>query len=1102
MASDLTGVVLILGGMARIDADGQPLTLERKAAGLLAWLVLEGPAPRERIASLLWPNGSAEAARNSLRQLLFRLRKAAGPGLLDAGEALCLAPTVSVDGGRDEPLLDGHDFADCPGFDDWLQARREHWAAEGLEQRLRECDAAEAQGDLARAADLARALVERDPLGEPGHLRWARALYLRGERDAALRALAGFEQRLQDELGVTPTPRFHELVDNLRAQPGPTRSPLAPCVPVTVLRPPRLVGRESALGEVRRAQAAGGVPLIVGEPGQGKSRLVAELLGAGERVACARPSDTALPYASLARLLRTVAADWPEALRHAEAPALRPLLPDLVPGPGPDAAARERASPVAAAEMTLALAHRLGLAGVWLDDLQFFDTASLEALEVLLDAPRLTGLAFGLARRPAEGGAALSGLMERLGARGRLVEVALQPLDDAGVEAFVDSLRLGGVDARALAPPLRRATGGNPLFMLETLKAALLEGPDAGIDPAQLPRPGSVLTLIQRRLTRLSAEALSLARMAALAGQDFDADLAAEVLDRPHLGLAAAWTELEAAGFLRDQVFAHDLILEVTLAGVPQAIGRAVRRRIASALERRGGEPARIAAHWLEAQEPARAAPQLRAAARRAEASLRYREACDALTEAASCHDAAGQGREALLARLELADLWTESGDSARSLAQLQALQDVPAQPDDRLRVAYETVRSLTWVGRPGEAAHQGLQHLADPDLVDSASPRAVALLRNAVADAFIVHGRAELALEQLELAAAYYASAGDPQESGWHHSNVGNALRRLGRYQRAGEHLGQALELAHRTGRLRMVAGVLHVMAGVEHDRGRMLPSLERAEEARRMMKAADGADTPFSRVLDIVVARDLVQLGRLGAACEALDALRGSADVLPAAWSAFLHAWRLRAWTWAGQPERARDSAAALAAEPASPAIDRVRAVLALDLAALQGAGAPEAALRSVPEPMLAAVEPEGLRVALHAWRSPLAAPDLDVWRTWASEHGDDGLGMMVEVAACRAAARSGEAEPAARAGNAALAALRRVTVPGLYRPTLWLSVADDLREAAPEVAARALRDASDWIHAIARHQLPAAMRRAFLERNLVNQRVLSLHTAHQEA
>lgn len=309
-------------------------------------------------------------------------------------------------------------------------------------------------------------------------------------------------------------------------------------------------------------------------------------------------------------------------------------------------------------------------------------------------------------------------------------------------------------------------------------------------------------------------------------------------------------------------------------------------------------------------------------------------------------------------------------------------------------------------MGRWEEAARWGLERLEDPDLLGAASPRAVALLRSAIADAY----------------------------------------------------------------------------SGMGH-----------AHEALRLMKASDGTDTPFSRVLDVVIARDQVQLGRLGDACAGLDALRDSAGIVPATWADFLHVWRLRAWAWAGQPERARDSAAAVAAAPALPAIDRVRTLLELDLAALQDPGSSAPAAGSAWAARLAALTPTSLQQAVAAWCHPDEAGDLAAWREQAREQGDDGLGLMVEVAACRVAARGGDAAQARRAGEAALAGLRRITVPGLYRPTLWLSVADDLRQSAPDVAARALRDAADWIGTIARYQLPPAARRAFLERNPVNRRVL---------
>ena len=91
---------------------------------------------------------------------------------------------------------------------------------------------------------------------------------------------------------------------------------------------------------------------------------------------------------------------------------------------------------------------------------------------------------------------------------------------------------------------LARHTGGNPLFILETLNA-LLTQEQARLtgNVANLPAPGSVGQLIERRLGQLSAAALRLARVAALAGQDFSVELAAQVLGSHPLDLTEAWLE-------------------------------------------------------------------------------------------------------------------------------------------------------------------------------------------------------------------------------------------------------------------------------------------------------------------------------------------------------------------------------------------------------------------------------------------------------------------------------------------------------------------------------------------------------------------------------
>src|SRR5258708_14225635 len=61
---------------AALLADGRRVELERKEAGLLAYLALEGPSSRSRLAGLLWPDGAEERAPGNLRQRLTRLRKA------------------------------------------------------------------------------------------------------------------------------------------------------------------------------------------------------------------------------------------------------------------------------------------------------------------------------------------------------------------------------------------------------------------------------------------------------------------------------------------------------------------------------------------------------------------------------------------------------------------------------------------------------------------------------------------------------------------------------------------------------------------------------------------------------------------------------------------------------------------------------------------------------------------------------------------------------------------------------------------------------------------------------------------------------------------
>jgi len=263
---------------------------------------------------------------------------------------------------------------------------------------------------------------------------------------------------------------------------------------------------------------------------------------------------------------------------------------------------------------------------VVVDDLHFADDASIEFVQALAQSDALAALHWGFAQRPAEPEASLARMRAALEEAGRIETIALQPLGLAQLALLIETLGLPELDVERLAPALLKHTGGNSMFALETLKDLVLSGQAATLAAgARLPQPVRVGALVERRLAQLSSEALRLARVAALAGPDFAAELAAAVLDAHPLDIAEPWRELERAQVLRDGAFAHDLIFEATRKSVPEPIARLLHRRIAAHLVARRALPDSVAPHWAGAAEWRLAGEAYAAAARRARGRRRER---------------------------------------------------------------------------------------------------------------------------------------------------------------------------------------------------------------------------------------------------------------------------------------------------------------------------------------------------------------------------------------------------------------------------------------------------------------------------------------------
>ena len=122
-----------------------PLALALVDAALLAWLAIEGPTARGRLAELVWPHSEPEAARSALRQRLYKLRQTFAAPLVSGQQTLALADGVVHDLTAAGPPLDGVPMHIGDDFEAWLMHQRERRRAALREQRLQQLQAAEAQ---------------------------------------------------------------------------------------------------------------------------------------------------------------------------------------------------------------------------------------------------------------------------------------------------------------------------------------------------------------------------------------------------------------------------------------------------------------------------------------------------------------------------------------------------------------------------------------------------------------------------------------------------------------------------------------------------------------------------------------------------------------------------------------------------------------------------------------------------------------------------------------------------------------------------------------------------------------------------------------------
>jgi|GEM_PF-893457 len=683
-----------------------------------------------------------------------------------------------------------------------------------------------------------------------------------------------------------------------------------------------LVGRQREVRQLSEAlvgvaeSGRGATVVLLGEPGSGKSRLLAELRTAtsAQEIVFAsgrgQESEGDRSFGALADLFMDLCGveeeDTP-AERFAKVERLRVLglaprevrLAGELLGLAYPVARQERLGRPRGIE--LALAARKALASLALEhvvvltieDVHWVDDATRQILPLLLrDLSRSRVLAVVTARPGTP--------LPHVDGDPRILE--LQPLEaDAALRLFAAAAGARTVELK-LARRVLEETAGNPAW-IEELAASLREsgavvvreGEAQLTDDAKFRVPEHVRTIAAARVAKLRPDEVELLRIAASFEESLDVSTLCSVHGVPLGGVEPSLRRLLTRRFLAPDTgttaqrkpralwgggtdapslpvrirVGSGLLRRAVLEGVPSADLRHLHARAVTALERGGPESSieELAYHASRAGDRRRAPDYLVEAGRVAEqrrdprvAAARYAQAAQLLREDGD--DPTGE--RAVQLAIKSAELALDAGDAEQVVATLALVADAPlVQTDGALRVQLAVLRSRAAALRGDGAQRVAALEAVARDLATLDDPGLRGAAELELAEGLTSSGRAHEALVRLRSAVDTLALGGEAALHGRALYMLAAALARAGLVVEAQHAVGRALALAARLGHGALRFGSLAAMAEVAEAQGDFASASARFHEAGEVALAQglahDEARMAVRSALAALAGRDL---------------------------------------------------------------------------------------------------------------------------------------------------------------------------------------------------------------------------------------------------